>query len=86
MSSEKLSSKDAVKFAPFPNQSDNNILVDTLSSTPLLRYLTFPYTSTGSGRETAIVPGKQNGSIAPHPIKNHPIPATLHPIAKRLSI
>jgi hypothetical protein len=73
MSSENLSSKDGVKSAPFPNRSNNNISVDTLSSTPLLRYLTFPYITTDRPRESVTVPGIQSALIAPRPGEPAPL-------------
>ena len=83
MSSENLSSKDGVKSAPFPNRSNNNISVDTLSSTPLLRYLTFPYIIAGRPRESVTVPGIQSGLIAPRPGEPSPLSPDSPPPPKR---
>lgn len=83
MSSENLSSKDAVKFAPFPNRSNNNISVDTLSSTPLLRYLTIPYIVAGRPRESVTVPGNQSARITPRPGESSPISPDPPALAKR---
>ena len=83
MSSENLSSKDTVKFAPFPNRSTNNISVDTLSSTPLLGHLTFPYIVVARPRESATVPGIQSALIAPRPGEPSPLSPDPPALAKR---
>ena len=83
MSSENLSSKEGVKSAPFPNRSNNNISVDTLSSTPLLRYLTFPYITTDRPRESVTVPGIQSSLIAPRPGEPAPLSPDPPALVKR---
>lgn len=83
MSSENLSSKVAVNSAPFPNRSNNNISDNTLSSTPLLGYLTFPHTIARRPRESVTVPGIQSALIAPRPGEPAPLSPDPPALAKR---
>lgn len=78
-----MSSKDGVKSAPFPNRSNKTISVDTLSSTPLLRYLTFPYIIARRPRESVTVPGIQSALIAPRPGEPAPLSPDPPALAKR---